>query len=249
MLTTRRSILVLFLLSACASVRAPARALRVASDLDNPPFAWVDESGVPRGRDVEMMQALARALGRTLTWERMDFEGLLDACERGEVDLVCATLGATPERAKRVLLSRTYYATTLEVVVPNQAGAAVALADLAGKRVLASPGTTSERALHRLLPQCVPVVRSKASDEVAQRPAALFASGAIDAAIMDGPAARALVAGSANRLKILAPSLEREDYVLALPKGQRELLAGLDRELVRMEKSGELERLNRTFDL
>ncbi len=253
MLTTRRAILSLILAStcasACASTGAKRHALRAASDLANPPFAWVDEMGLPRGRDVEMMQTLARALGRTLTWERMEFDLLLEACEHGEVDLVCATLGATPERAQRVRLSRPYYATTLEVVVPDQVGAVTSLAELAGRRVLASPGTTSERALQRLLPHSKPVVRSKSADAPAERPAALFASGAIDAAIMDGPAARALVANSGGRLKLLTPSLEREDYVLALPRSQHGLQAELDRELERLEKSGELERLNRAFGL
>jgi hypothetical protein len=52
------------LLLACACRSAPAQVgppLLVASDLDNPPFAELDESGRPRGHDVEMMQLLLDA--------------------------------------------------------------------------------------------------------------------------------------------------------------------------------------------
>ena len=54
------------LLPACTSLAAPTPPLRVASDLDNRPFAWVDDAGTPHGRDVEMIQAVAERPGRPL---------------------------------------------------------------------------------------------------------------------------------------------------------------------------------------
>ena len=55
-------VIALFVVAGCAAPNARP-LLVVASDLDNPPFAWIDEHGVARGRDVEMMEELATALG------------------------------------------------------------------------------------------------------------------------------------------------------------------------------------------
>src|SRR6186713_3375601 len=95
-------------LGACA---APAAPLIAASDLDHPPFAFVDSGGAPRGFEVELVEELGRALGRKVVWRRLAFGELLDAAAAGEVDLVAATLGVTPERARRVRFSRPYFHT------------------------------------------------------------------------------------------------------------------------------------------
>ena len=54
-----------------------AKQLVVASDLDNPPFSFVNESGDPAGRDVWMMELLAQEIGRELKSRKMPFEQLL----------------------------------------------------------------------------------------------------------------------------------------------------------------------------
>lgn len=227
----------------CAAPRARP-PLRVASDLDNRPFAWVDERGVARGRDVEMMEALAAALGRPLEWRRMPFEQLLPAVERAEVDLACATLGVTPERAERVLFTRPYFATAIAVVVRAGPGEPRALADLAGRAVLAGAGTTSERAVLERLPRA----RLEAGDK-GRTTAERLSAGEVDAAVLDGPAAEALVERSGGRLVRLAEPLARELYALALPRSAHELRAALDRELARLERDGALAELDAAHGL
>ena len=62
------------ILSSCGSLMSTSRSTwTVGSDLANPPFAWVDEAGVPQGRDVEMAKLLAYSMDVDLVWSRMDF--------------------------------------------------------------------------------------------------------------------------------------------------------------------------------
>lgn len=227
----------LLLLVACGdtSTSAPAPvpalpALVVASDLDNLPFAGVDESGRAIGRDVDMMKQLAAGLGREVEWRRMPFDQLLPAVERGEVDVVCATLGITAERAQRVLFSEPYLDTSITVVVRTGAGEPTELADLDGRPVAAAAGTTSQEAVLRDLPRARAVLENKQQLATAER---LYA-GEVDGAVMDAPAAEALVAASAGRLMRLEPDLARERYALALPPGRSELKRQLDRQLARL---------------
>jgi polar amino acid transport system substrate-binding protein len=237
-----RALLASLLLASCAS---GPQALVVASDLDNPPFASVDESGVPVGRDVEMMQEIAAHLGRRLEWKRMPFDRLLAAVETREVDLVCATIGVTPERAERVAFTRPYYRTAIAVVVRVGRGEPTSLAELAGKRVAAGAGTTSQRAVQRRLGASIGVFENKGEVPAGER----LITGEIDAAVMDGPAADALVGEGLGRLARLPEGLATESYALVLPKGEQLLLAELDVHLERLDRTGRLRRLNERFGL
>lgn len=236
--------LALAALAACAGPPDGPRPLLVASDLDNPPFAWRQPDGAPAGRDVEMMQDLARRLGRPLVWMRLPFEQLLPAAREGRVDVVCATLGVTPEREETVDFSAPYFRTQIAVVVAAGPAAPRSLADLAGRRVGAGLGTTSERALRRALPAALPVLENKAGLPALER----LLSGEIDALALDGPAADALVAGSGGRLLRLPEALGPEHYALALPEGSP-LRAALDRALLEHERDGSAARLDAAHGL
>ena len=232
--------LALLLLTACASQRAP---LVVASDLDNAPFAFVDDDGEPAGRDVEMMDTLASRLGRELEWERMPFEELLDAAAQARVDLVCATLGITPERRRLVDFSRPYFDTSIAVVVRDGPGEPRSLAALSGRRVSAAQGTTSERAVRAGLPGAELHLLPPGAHSAVEQLLAFE----VDAAVMDAPDATRLVAEHAGELARL-DDLESERYALALPRGStlRPLLDGL---LGEMSANGELAELDREWGL
>jgi polar amino acid transport system substrate-binding protein len=222
------------LLASCVS---GSSTLVVASDLDNPPFAAVDERGRPVGRDVEMMAEIAERLGRRIRWRRMPFEELLPAVESGQVDLVCATIGVTPERGKRVAFTRPYYRTVIAVVVRSVDGEST-LGQLTGRRVAADAGTTSERAVRRHLPGAVWVFENPSGAPTAER----LLRGEIDAAVMDGPAADVLA--QEDGLTRLVERLDFESYALVLPKGRDVLQAELDVILERMERTGRLRAMN-----
>jgi len=233
------------LCAACESGPCPAPPLRVASDLDNAPFAFVDDTGAAHGRDVEMMQELAARLGRELLWVRMPFADLLPAVEEGAVDAVCATIGITPERAERVAFTRPYYRTAIAVVVRAGDGEPKSLADLDGMRVSGAEGTTSERAVHLHLPNARP-----AAPAGKDLPATdLLLAGELDAAVSDGPAADAMVRASGGRLVRLTEDLEREDYAIVVTLGHAELLRELDAALATLDRSGWLTALDERYGL
>jgi len=234
------------LLGACSTPPSPAAGapLRVASDLDNPPFAFVRADGTPAGRDVEMCAALAQRLGRPLEWVRLPFDELLPAVQAGRVDAACATLGITPERDEVLDFSLPYFRTALAVVVRAAPDAPATLDALAGRRVGAGLGTTSERALRQRLPAAVPVLENKAGLPARQR----LESREVDALVLDGPAADALVAASDGALRRLPGTLGPELYALALPSGSP-LREPLDRALRALELDGTQARLDAAHGL
>lgn len=214
--------------------------LIVASDLDNKPFAFVDDDGMPAGRDVEMMRWIGNELNREIEWQRMPFEELLAAAENGEVDCVCATIGITPERAERVLFTESYFDTRIAALVRSGAGEPQSLPDLDGKRVAAGAGTTSERAVKATIPTANLDAGKKEGVTAADR----LLAREIDAAVMDGPNADALARASGGKLRVLPIPLAVERYGIVLRKDDAALKARLDESLEKMRHLGVLTQLN-----
>ena len=236
--------------SACSAPAAspppPAPpALVVASDLDNMPFAGVDESGQPVGRDVEMMVALAARLGRPLRWERMPFDQLLPAVQASTVDVICATMGITTEREALVDFSDPYFSTAIEVVVRRGPGEPRRWADLDGRKVGAGHGTTSERAVRRVLPQALGIYENKSQQGAYER----LIQGTVDALAMDGPNALELVRQHGDELTLLLTPLAAERYGLVVGSGQSTLRSALNRALVALRREGTMAALNTRWGL
>ncbi len=219
--------------------------LVVACDLTNEPFAMLDENGLPTGRDVEMVETLAREMGHDVLWYRIPFDELLDAVESGSVQAVCATMGVTPERARRVAFTRPYFETEILAVVRAGAGEPKQLRDLAGLKVSAGIGTTSQAALERRAPDAVAVLENKDGMAADER----LLSGEIDAAVMDGPDARDLVKLSRGRLALIPQPLATESYAIALPPRDRKALVAWNKALQAFEASGAMAKLDAKYGL
>lgn len=214
--------------------------LRIGSDLTNDPFAFVDGDGVPGGLEVEMMHRIAAELGRPLEIHRIPFEELIDAVEAGEIDIACATMGITEERAKRIAFSDPYFETSIAVVVRNRPGDPKTIADLATARLSASKGTTSEFAVRARLPHATIAAQEKDGAPVAER----LLNGTLTGAVMDGPNADAL-AKEMPELRVLTEPLAEERYAMVLAKDEKRLLRSVNTAIEELARKGALPRLSK----
>lgn len=140
-----KSAIALVLVLCGVAYAAPPAALRVGMDLSYPPFETIGPDGEPTGISVEIAQALADDLGRTLQVENIPFTGLIPALKTGKIDLIISSMTATEERAKTVAFSDPYLTTGLALLVPASSGASrLADLDLPGKTVVVRQGTTGE---------------------------------------------------------------------------------------------------------
>jgi ABC-type amino acid transport substrate-binding protein len=244
---TRRAsfvIAVLAFATACATFDT-REALSVGCDFDNAPFAYLDETGAYRGRDVEMMAALGAELGVSIEWVKLPFEELLPAAERGEVDAVCATIGVTDERSKRVRFTQPYFETRLAALVRTGAGEPRTLADLDGRRVAASPNTTSELALSSGLPRAIAVLDNAAKKKADVR----LLDREVDAVIQDGPDADDFAAASGGQLAVIPEPVATERYAIAVSPLRADWKDRLDSALVTLRRIGVLADLDRRHGL
>jgi polar amino acid transport system substrate-binding protein len=72
------------------------------------------------GFDIELASYIAKKLDKKLEIIDMDFGGLLPALIAGKVDFIGAGISITKERAKKVLFSKSYYASGIAAIVKSQ---------------------------------------------------------------------------------------------------------------------------------
>jgi len=81
--------------------------LRVASEIDFPPYTKVDDKGRLTGFSVELLKAIAKQEGLTINWEIGQWESTLNRLEIGDVDLV-PIMAITEQRKANFAFSEPY---------------------------------------------------------------------------------------------------------------------------------------------
>jgi polar amino acid transport system substrate-binding protein len=79
-----------------------------ANTFTYPPFGFID-NGNQVGLDVDLGNEIARRMGVKLTFEKIDFRGIIAALTSGRVDTLITALTWTPDRAKAILFSEPYF--------------------------------------------------------------------------------------------------------------------------------------------
>jgi len=76
--------------------------LHVGVEMAFPPMEFLDELKKPAGADIEIAQALAKALGVEVEFVNMSFDGLVRAVQSGQVDVVISAMTETKERSAQI---------------------------------------------------------------------------------------------------------------------------------------------------
>ena len=110
---------------------------------DKKPFGYVDETGEYQGYDVYFARRLAQDLGVELKLVSVDAPNRVEYLTSAKVDIILANFTVIPARAEVVDFALPYMKVALGVVSPDSALITTA-AQLAGKTLIVSKGTTAE---------------------------------------------------------------------------------------------------------
>ena len=110
---------------------------------DKKPFGYVDENGDYQGYDVYFARRLAADLGLALEIVPVDAPNRVEYLQSAKVDIILANFTVTPERSEAVDFALPYMKVALGVVSPDSA-LITDVAQLRGKKLIVSKGTTAE---------------------------------------------------------------------------------------------------------
>ncbi len=201
------------------------------------PLAFVNprEPSQLLGFEADIAEAVAGQLGVRSQVVQTDWDSLVPGLERGNYDMAMNGLEITPEREKRVLMSRPYYVYTLQLVVRKDDERIKSVADLKGRTVGTMAGTSADLMLRK-----IGHVKIRAYSQ--SWPFDDVALGRLDAAFMDTPIA-AYYAKPDLRLKYAGPPEGEGFYGIAFRKDDRELKKVVDSVVDRLLRTGELKRI------
>ena len=102
-------------LAACSGSKG--KTYKVGTEPTYPPFDTTNEDGDIIGFDMDLMKAIAKDQGFEVEFASFDFDALIPALKSDSADIVIAGMNITPERAKQVDFSDSYYKTGVVLLV------------------------------------------------------------------------------------------------------------------------------------
>ncbi len=213
-------------------VMAPStekKVLKVGTSADFPPFEYIDnETGEIVGFDIELIKELAKSIGYDeVEIVNMQFDALIPALDRGDVDVVIAGMTITAERQQIVDFTNPYWEADQSILVKKNGGYnPQTVSDLNGHTIGVQSGTTGEWLIDELISN-----GTLTNVDVRRYPSFVHAvtdlvNGQIDAVIIDKPAAQQFT--KQYNVEVSAVIKTGEKYGIAVKKGRTELLNKLN---------------------
>lgn len=224
---------------------ADSGVIVMGTNAEFPPFEYVTEEGIVdnkfSGIDVAIAKEIADDLGKELKIENMEFDSLIMALATRKVDFVAAGMTVRPDRQESVDFSDTYY-TAKQVMIVKEDSDIKSAADLADKKIGVILGYTGDTAVTEDLGY-EPERFKKGADAVMD-----LSNGRLDVVVIDSAPAKAFVEKNPG-LKIVEDDevFAQEEYAIAVPKGDTELLAKINATLAELRESGKIDEFGATY--
>ncbi|QOG16554.1 MULTISPECIES: amino acid ABC transporter substrate-binding protein [Bradyrhizobium] len=140
-------------LSPTLSAIKNSHTVRLGYRESSPPFSFLDQSGRPIGYSLELCEAIVEEIGievddpnLKIDYVKVTSDDRIDAVLQNKIDLECGSTTANAERGKRVAFSPLMFVAGTKLMVPKASGVRQ-LADLKGKTIVVTKGTTNEQAI------------------------------------------------------------------------------------------------------
>ncbi len=209
----------------------------------NAPYAFADPADDSRliGFEKEIIDAVAKRMGRTARLVQNDWEALIPGLNRGLYDVVMNGLEITPEHEQAVDFSIPYY-TTFEQLAVRASDPYRTLADLRAHKVGTLKASLAERILQDA--RDIDVVGYDEETDAYND----LANGRVDAVLLDYPIA--LYYATPNpALRLVGEPIGRIRYGIAMRKGDAGLRQRVDQALKDVMASGDLRRILERWNL
>ena len=214
-----------------------AGKITVATSPDFPPFESLENNEVV-GIEVEIMKLIAKDLGVEIEFVQMDFDSVLAGIQSAKYDCAMSGITVTPKREKNMLFTNPYY-NAAQVIVVKADSAIKGKADLKDKTVSVQTGTTAESGCQD------EKIATQAFAANADAKAALT-TGKVDAWVVDNLTAIQMVE-EADGLTILEEKMTEEPYAFAFAKGSEDLVAEINKSLIKLIDDGTVEKIFTDF--
>ncbi len=216
--------------------------LVVGTDADYAPMESIDKNGEIVGIDIDIVHAIADAIGVEVEFKNTGWDPLFPAVNSGEVDFAVSSITITDEREENFDFTDPYYVANQIILVPEDS-AITSFADLEDKKVSAQINTTGHIVVKELLGKTSKNIVATESMPLA---VSEMLNGNADASVGDNSTVNEYIKNNPNvKVKTIEDDdFEKEYYGLMVKKGNEELLDLLNDGIQKVKEDGTLEEIS-----
>jgi polar amino acid transport system substrate-binding protein len=215
--------------------------IKIGMLVDFPPYGLMNEQNKPDGYDADVAKLLAQDLGVKLDLVPVTGPNRIPYLLSNQVDVLVASLGITPERAKKVDFSDPYAAITIGVYGKDDVDISKP-EDLAGKTIAVARASTQDTAVTKAAPKSADIRRFDSDSSALQ-------------ALISG---QVPLIGCSNvcyvTIQKLAPNKFNKKFELssqvqgiAVKPGEDKLLAAINTFVDKVKQDGSLDKVNQKW--
>src|SRR5258708_6462071 len=213
-----------------------AHVVRLGYRESSPPFSFLDQANRPIGYSLELCEAIVDEIGvevddanLKIEYVKVTSDDRIPAVVQNKIDLECGSTTANAERGKQVAFSPLMFVAGTKLMVPK-ASTVLAPADLKGKTVVVTKGTTNEQAMHAVDKKFALGLNIVTSPDHEQSYQTLV-DGKADAFATDDILLYGLIARhkSQDKFKVTGEYLSYDPYGIMFRKGEPQLTAVVER--------------------
>jgi polar amino acid transport system substrate-binding protein len=218
-----------------------AGVIKVGIFEDFPPFSSAGTDLKSQGYDIDVINALAKALGVTPELIGITGQNRIPSLTERKLNLL-VSVGVSDERKKVVVFTAPYAPYSIDVMGPKSL-VVKGPADLAGKSIAVNRGTLEDTSVTEVAPKDADIQRFNDYNGVISA----FLSGQVQLMVVGNDVGASVLAKN--------PSIEPESKfqllnspsAMAINKGEDKLLAKLDEALAAMKKDGTLDAISKKW--
>jgi len=197
-----------------------------------PPFNFVDANNDVTGFDVDMGKEIAKRIGVKGVAVTTAWDGIIAGLLANKYELICGSMAITEQRLKSIAFSDPYYRSGAQIFV-KKGSKVMSVADLAGKKVGVTLGTTYEEWVRKNIKDVNIRTYKGVPDMILET-----ANGRIDAFVTDKIVGALAIKKQNAPLTLVGDLLYEEHMGIALRQGNPELKKAIDGALATMKADG-----------
>ncbi|MBN1828021.1 MAG: transporter substrate-binding domain-containing protein [Deltaproteobacteria bacterium] len=214
------------------------RSIKVGGDIHLPPYEYVNDNGIYKGFNIDIMHAIAIQAGVDIELHPMPWHALASALERGEIDAVQG-MTVSEDRSAVYSFSDPILTISRGIFVRHDNNYIVDLEDLAQAKIAVQKENVPTRLLLYKNPDELTYVDNQ------QQGILLLMMGKIDAFIGNRMVGLYTVQKwrQTNFIKAVGGPIEPADYAIAVKKGNDKLLAIFNKGLIDVKANGSYKKI------
>ncbi|UKA63216.1 ABC transporter substrate-binding protein [Arthrobacter sp. FW306-04-A] len=218
-----------------------AGTIKVASNVEYPPFESIDKDGKTIvGIDRELADAIEKKLGVTLAFDNIAFDAIIPGLASGRYDMGMSAMSDTPERQKQVSFLDYFSAGAGVMTTKANPHNVKSLDDLCGAKVGIVKGTTEDADAAAQSSKCQAAGKEQLAITIyaGQNQAVLaLQSGRVDAFLLDTTSG-SVVAAESNGDLVMGKPYQEGFFGIVLPKDSTDLINVVQKAMEQIKADG-----------